>query len=137
MDRQHRFRVLAAWPDVGIRFPCPRAIPFARITFPALTRGCPWKYASLEAAPEINPQLTDDAKRILARTQWEADAARDYWIDTEHLLLGILGEKACPAEQYLTRASTLKSARRLVAENKVSRPRLRPGVSMVGAAIAA
>lgn len=93
-----------------------------RETFP-LYRGCPWKYASLEAAPEINPQLTDDAKRILARTQWEADAARDYWIDTEHLLLGILGEKACPAEQYLTRAGlTLKSARRLVAENKVSRP---------------
>ena len=57
------------------------------------------------------------------RTQWEADFARDYWIDTEHLLLGILGEKTCPAAQYLTSAGlTLKNARRLVTENKASRP---------------
>lgn len=93
-----------------------------REAFP-LYRGCPWKFASLEAAPQSNPQLTDDAKRILARTQWEADAARDYWIDTEHMLLGILGEKTCPAAQYLTSANlTLKSARRVTAENKASRP---------------
>lgn len=93
-----------------------------RETFP-LYHGCPWKFASLEAAPQSNPQLTDDAKRILARTQWEADAARDYWIDTEHLLLGILGEKACPAAQHLIKAGlTLKSARRVVVENKASRP---------------
>ncbi len=86
-------------------------------------QGCPWKFASLEAAPQSNPLLTDDAKRILARTQWEADAVRDYWIDTEHLLLGILGEKTCPAAQYLASAGlTLKNARRLVGENKASRP---------------
>src|SRR6476469_2918098 len=93
-----------------------------RDTFP-LHCGCPWKFASLEAAPQSDPQLTDDAKQILVRTQWEADAARDYWIDTEHLLLGILGEKTCLAAQHLTSAGlTLKSARRLVAENKASRP---------------
>jgi ATP-dependent Clp protease ATP-binding subunit ClpA len=91
-------------------------------TFP-LYSGCPWKFAGLEAAPQSNPLLTDDAKRILARTQWEADAARDYWIDTEHLLLGILGEKTCLAALYLTRAGlTLKNTRRLVIENKASRP---------------
>jgi ATP-dependent Clp protease ATP-binding subunit ClpA len=85
--------------------------------------GCPWKFTSLESAPKSNPQLTDDAKRILARTAWEADAARDYWIDTEHLLLGILGEKTCLAAQHLAKADvTLKSARRVIAENKGSRP---------------
>jgi hypothetical protein len=63
--------------------------------------GCPKRFTSLESAPKSNPQLTDDAKRILARTAWEADAARDYWIDTEHLLLGILGEKTCLAAQHL------------------------------------
>jgi len=53
-----------------------------------LYHGCPWRFASLEAAPQSNPQLTVDAKQILRRTHWEADFARDYWIDTEHLLLG-------------------------------------------------
>jgi hypothetical protein len=77
-----------------------------REVFP-LHGGCPWKFASLETAPQSNPLFTDDAKRILARTVWEADAARDYWIDTEHLLLGILGEKTCLAAQYLTRAGLI------------------------------
>jgi ATP-dependent Clp protease ATP-binding subunit ClpA len=90
--------------------------------FPA-HRGCPWKYKNLEAATEGNPQLTNDAKLILARTAWEADAARDYWIDTEHLLLGILGEQTCLAAQHLAKANvTLKSARGIVAANKGSRP---------------
>jgi ATP-dependent Clp protease ATP-binding subunit ClpA len=93
-----------------------------REIFP-LNCGCPWKFTSLESAPKSNPQLTDDSKRILNRTAWEADAARDYWIDTEHLLLGILGEKTCLAAQHLAKADvTLKSARRVIAENKGSRP---------------
>ena len=93
-----------------------------RETFP-LYHGCPWKFATLESAPQSDPQLTDDAKRILARTLWEADAARDYWIDTEHLLLGILGEKTCLAARHLAKAGlTLKGARRIVMENKPSRP---------------
>ena len=85
--------------------------------------GCPWQYTTLEVAPEPNPPLGDEAIRVLARTVWEADAARDYGIDTEHLLLGILGEKSCLAAQYLGKAGiTLKKARRVVAENKASRP---------------
>ena len=97
-----------------------------REMFP-LYHGCPWRFASLEAAPQSNPQLTVDAKQILRRTHWEADFARDYWIDTEHLLLGILGENTCPAAQHLTRAGlTLKSARGLVAENRHSRPEYGP-----------
>lgn len=92
-----------------------------------LHRGCPWKYTTLETVPESNPQFSDDAERILTRTIWEADAARDYGIDTEHLLLGILGEKACLAAQHLGRASiTLKKARRVVAENRASRPNYGP-----------
>ena len=43
--------------------------------------------------PQKGPLLADDAKKALARTGWEADAMNDYWIDTEHLLLGILGEE--------------------------------------------
>jgi ATP-dependent Clp protease ATP-binding subunit ClpA len=86
--------------------------------------GCPHKFTTIESAPERKPpQLTDDSKRILARSNWEADAMRDYWIDTEHLLLGILDEKTCLAAQHFAKASlTLKNARRMVAENKSSRP---------------
>lgn len=93
-----------------------------RETFP-LYLDRPWKFASLEAAPRNNPQLTDDAKRILARTQWEADAARDYWIDTEHLLLGILAKKTSVAGRCLAKAGlTREGAHRIVMENKPSRP---------------
>lgn len=69
------------------------------------------------------PQLTNESKRILARTAMEAEAMGDYWIGTEHLLLGILAEQNCTAEQYLAKAGiTLKNARRVVMENKSSRP---------------
>jgi len=39
-----------------------------------------------------------DGKRILAYTTREANRLRDYWIDSEHLVLGILreGENAAP-----------------------------------------
>ena len=36
--------------------------------------------------------LGGDEKRILAYTAREANRLRDYWIDTEHLVLGILRE---------------------------------------------
>jgi ATP-dependent Clp protease ATP-binding subunit ClpA len=68
------------------------------------------------------PPLTDEVKKILARTAMEADAMRDYWIDAEHLLLGILAEPNCTAARNLAKAGiTLKSARRVVIENKASR----------------
>jgi ATP-dependent Clp protease ATP-binding subunit ClpA len=85
--------------------------------------GCPCKFASYEEAPKAKPVLTDDMKRILARTAREADSLRDYWIDTEHLLLGILAEPNCLAGQYLAKAGlNLKCARRTVVENMSSRP---------------
>jgi ATP-dependent Clp protease ATP-binding subunit ClpA len=82
------------------------------------------------------PQLTNDSKKILARAAMEADALRDYWIDTKHLLLGILAEPTCLAVQHLAKASIrLKIARRLVRENTSARlkcpdycgPAVRPG----------
>jgi hypothetical protein len=44
--------------------------------------GCPQKFATYEEAPAPEPALTNDVKRILARSAQEADALRDYWIDT-------------------------------------------------------
>jgi ATP-dependent Clp protease ATP-binding subunit ClpA len=86
--------------------------------------GCPHKYASLKAAPEREgPPLTYAAKKIVAKAAMEADALHDHWIDTEHLLLGILAEPTCLAAQYLGMAGiTLNDARRIVRENKHSRP---------------
>jgi hypothetical protein len=57
----------------------------------------------------------------------EANVLRDYWIDTEHLLLGILGERSCVAAQYLSKAGLeLRAARRVVVENKSARPEYGP-----------
>jgi ATP-dependent Clp protease ATP-binding subunit ClpC len=62
-----------------------------------------------------NPQLTDAAKKILAWAAMEAEALNDYWIDTDHLLLGILCEPESLAAQQLGQAGiTLESARNLV-----------------------
>lgn len=85
--------------------------------------GCPPKFASSEEVPKLDPVLTGEVKRILVWARLEADAVRDYWIDTEHLLLGTLHEKRCLAGRYLLKAGfTLRSARRTMLENKSSRP---------------
>jgi hypothetical protein len=62
----------------------------------------------------------------------EADAMGDYWIETEHLVMGILADPGSVAAQHLVMASiTLEDARRVVMENKPSRslygPEVRPG----------
>src|SRR5262249_6683609 len=89
--------------------------------------GCPSKFGASEEVPEIKPVLTNDVKRILYRTTEEAVLLRDYWIDTEHLVLGILAEEGCPAQRYLAMTGlTLTKARRVVAENKGSRPSYGP-----------
>ncbi len=47
----------------------------------------------------------------------------DYWIDTEHLLLGILRVPACRAARYLAMTGlTLAAARKTIEDNKPSRP---------------
>jgi len=89
--------------------------------------GCPCKFAKYQDAPSPEPVLTDDMKRVLARTLREADAIRDYWIDTEHLILGILVERKCLAARYLYKTGlSLKTARQIVISSRASRPEYGP-----------
>jgi ATP-dependent Clp protease ATP-binding subunit ClpC len=46
-------------------------------------------------------RLTDDCKRVLAFTAEEANRMDDYWIDTDHLVLGVLREGICTAATRL------------------------------------
>jgi ATP-dependent Clp protease ATP-binding subunit ClpB len=66
--------------------------------------------------------LGGDEKRILAYTAREANRLRDYWIDTEHLVLGILreGDNAAAA-RLRTAGLELEPSRQRVIENKSSR----------------
>jgi ATP-dependent Clp protease ATP-binding subunit ClpC len=68
--------------------------------------------------------LTTDGKRVVAYTAREANRLRDYWIDTEHLVLGILreGENAA-AVKLGTAGLDLERSRQQVIESKSSRPR--------------
>jgi ATP-dependent Clp protease ATP-binding subunit ClpA len=94
-----------------------------REVFP-LYKGSPHLFIEKEKLKAAEgPPLTEDSKKILARAAMEADGLRDYWIDTEHMLLGILAEPNCTAARNLVKAGiTLKSARRVVVTNKSSRP---------------
>ena len=85
--------------------------------------GCPSKFASADEVPRYAPILTNESKRILAWTAREAGSLGDYWIDTEHLVLGILHEPRSMAARFLARTElTLDSARSTVVKNKNSRP---------------
>ena len=87
-------------------------------------RGAPYRFGDYKAVHQSEgPPLSNDCKRILARTPLEADILGDYWIDTEHLLLGTLAEKNSLAAQQLAKAGiTFGSAQRTVVANKSSRP---------------
>lgn len=88
-----------------------------------LYRGDPHKFASSEDVPNPMLALDNACKRILAWAATEAGSLNDYWIDTEHLLLGILAERSSVAAEYLAKTGlTLKDARRIVVENRSSRP---------------
>jgi len=66
-------------------------------------------------------RLTDEVKRTLAYASMEADAMGDGWVDTDHLLLGILRESACQAAKQLTGAGlTFEDSRSMVIENQSS-----------------
>jgi ATP-dependent Clp protease ATP-binding subunit ClpA len=95
-----------------------------REKFP-LHYGRPHKIADYKlVAKRLGPPLSNQGKRNLVHARKEADALRDYWIDTEHLLLGILAEPTCLAAQHLAKANiSLESARRVVKENMPSRPK--------------
>ncbi len=75
--------------------------------------------------------LIDEAKKILVRAAMEADAMGDVWIDTDHLLLGVLCESDCHAAQQLTAAGlTLENARPVVTESRSSRPDYGPVIPL-------
>ncbi|MGD0508793.1 MAG: Clp protease N-terminal domain-containing protein [Terriglobales bacterium] len=67
--------------------------------------------------------LSSDGKRTIAYAGREANQLRDYWIDTEHLVLGILREESNSAAVKLRAVGLeLESCRQLVIINKKSRP---------------
>jgi len=66
--------------------------------------------------------LGRDGKRILAYAAREANQLRDYWIETEHLVLGILREREnAAASKLLSTGLDLPFARECVIENGSSR----------------
>jgi ATP-dependent Clp protease ATP-binding subunit ClpA len=69
--------------------------------------------------------LTADGKRVVAYTAREASRIRDYWIDTEHLVLGILrdGNNAAAVRLHSV-GLDLETSRQRVIESKNSRPRM-------------
>ena len=70
--------------------------------------------------------LTDDLKRIIACAALEADSLQDRWIDTDHLVLGILREgENSGATRLNTAGLNLEKARQLVIANQGSRSRHR------------
>jgi ATP-dependent Clp protease ATP-binding subunit ClpA len=70
-----------------------------------------------------HPAITEDAKKVLGYAAREADAMGDAWVDTDHLLIGILCLPDNVAAQELTeKGIEPEAARRLVAENRSSRP---------------
>jgi ATP-dependent Clp protease ATP-binding subunit ClpC len=76
-------------------------------------------------------RLTDEVKKTLAYAAMEADAMGDAWVDTDHLLLGILRESVCQAAQQLTAAGlTLEKSRPVVVENRSSRPDYGPVIPL-------
>ena len=98
-----------------------QAIFQLRDQFP-LYKGCPGKYEKAPKPPVL-PQLTAESKQILNWTQVEANELRDYWIDTEHVLLGILRVRKCDAAKYLMRTGlTLPDTRKSIKQNRNSRP---------------
>ena len=67
--------------------------------------------------------LTPGGKRVVAYTAREANRLRDYWIDSEHLVLGILREGDSPAAARLHAIGLdLETSRPRAIENKSSRP---------------
>ena len=67
--------------------------------------------------------LSLECKRVLAYTADEANLLEDGWIDTVHLVLGILREEECASDKRLREIGLqLEPSRQLVLDNKGSRP---------------
>jgi hypothetical protein len=113
------------WPDWSRA----EVLFLLREKFPQYCKGLGWSFLMTTAGHGL--PLTDDAKRIFARSAMEADAMCDAWVDTDHLLLGILCEPASPAALQLAMAGiTLENARPVVVENRSSRPDYGPIVPL-------
>jgi ATP-dependent Clp protease ATP-binding subunit ClpC len=83
--------------------------------------GCPYKFAKI---PKVNgPPLDQHARQILMWTEDEATRMGDYWIDNEHILLGIMRVPISPAAAYVARTGlTTDVVRKTILDNKSSRP---------------
>jgi ATP-dependent Clp protease ATP-binding subunit ClpA len=76
-------------------------------------------------------RLTDEVKKILYYSSKEADAMGDAWVDTDHLLLGILCISDCQAAQQLNAAGiVLENSRPVVMGNQSSRPDYGPVIPL-------
>jgi ATP-dependent Clp protease ATP-binding subunit ClpC len=93
-----------------------------------VSSGRPWKREDANIVKNaLGPGLTDTSKKILAWTAQEADRLGDYWIDAEHLLLGILYERHSAAARCMAQTGiTIQAARKTIKDNKSSRPQYGP-----------
>ena len=74
--------------------------------------------AMRRATTQANLPLTLASKRILAYTAEEANRMDDYWVDTDHLVLGILRERDCAAAARLESSGiTIEQVRTQVAHS--------------------
>jgi ATP-dependent Clp protease ATP-binding subunit ClpA len=70
--------------------------------------------------------LADDGKRTLAYTIREADKLQDHWIDTDHLLLGMVCVRGTPlADRLRDRGFDVENVRKLIVQEASVRPRCR------------
>jgi len=86
----------------------------------------PEEAARIRALERVSEQkdipLSRDSKRILVHAADEANGLDDYWIDTDHLVLGILREPTCAAATRLDAAGlNIEAARKQVAESSNQR----------------
>jgi ATP-dependent Clp protease ATP-binding subunit ClpC len=82
------------------------------------------KQVALPAQPMMKGTipLSNDSKRVVAYTAIEAGRIKDYWIDTEHLVLGILREEgSAPAAKLRSLGLELVSCREMILHNRSSR----------------
>ena len=87
-------------------------------------KSCPHVDIDMEnIKSEDGPPLNEFSKHVLREAAREASRMNDYWIDTDHLLLGIIRVSGCDAARYLSMAGiTLQSAREQVKLSSTSRP---------------
>ena len=87
-----------------------------------LYQGRPWKYSALPERSQP-PVFDEEVAKIFAQTIGEANRMGDYWMDTEHLLLGILLVPGCDAARCLKSTGlSLDAARETIQRNRSSRP---------------